>query len=169
LAWFDPMVRLHRVNDNRAEELGPIHTFLRTLARSCPGAVFAFAHHTNGEGGARGSTDYPAFGDFNIYGRKKDQLTAEVTNIDNRGGPPGKPFSFTIEDGFIEGTGPTLKLVVGDIEEVDDKHASAVEQNIIAFRASNPGASGRSCKEHFKTLGLKVGNDLFWETWKSCR
>jgi hypothetical protein len=169
LVWLDPMVRLHRVNDNRAEELGPIHTFLRTLARACPSAVFVLAHHTNHEGGARGSTDYPAFGDFNLYCRKKDQLTTEITAIENRGGPPGKPFQFQVQDGGTD-AGPTLALVASDLnEDSDQEHDMAVEQTIIAFRHSNPGASTREGKAHLRALGLKVGSDKFWSLWKGAK
>jgi len=41
--WLDPMIRLHQVNDNKAEELGPIHTFLRGLSRRCPSATIVLA------------------------------------------------------------------------------------------------------------------------------
>lgn len=171
MVWLDPMVRLHRVNDNRAEELGPIHTFLRMLARSCPGAVFILAHHANKEGDSRGSTDYNAFGDYNIYCRKKDQLTTEIVNIENRGGPPGTPFTFTVEDGHDDATGHTMKLVSRDVED-DDNDAEqdmALEQTIIAFRDSNPLASVRDGKKYIKTLGLKIGSDKFWTFWKAAR
>jgi hypothetical protein len=171
MVFLDPMVRLHRVNDNRAEEIGPIHTFLRLLSRSCPAAVFVLAHHANKEGDSRGSTDYNAFGDFNIYSRKKDQLTTEIVNIENRGGPPGKPFKFTVEDGFLEGQGPTMKLVADDLDEERDaeERGTALEQAIIAFRSSNPTATVRDGKKHIKSLGLKVSSDEFWTIWKGVR
>jgi hypothetical protein len=169
LVWLDPMVRLHRINDNRAEEIGPIHTFMRTLARACPKAVFILAHHANKEGDSRGSTDYNAFGDFNLYGRKKDRLTTEIKDIEVRGGVPPKPFAFSVEDGFIEAEGATMRLVAKDIEEADEDTASAVEQTIIAFKSSNPGMSGREAMKQLKQGGMKVGNDFFWEIWKGTR
>lgn len=167
MAGFDPMVRLHRVNDNKAEELGPIHTFLRTLARSCPSAVLMLAHHANKEGGARGSTDYDAFGDFNLHGRKKDRLTTEISDVIVRGGSPPKPFAFTVKDGFIEGKGATMELVPKDIEEADEDTASAIEQQIIAFKAMNPGVRGRDALASLRKSGVRVGNNTFWEIWKS--
>src|SRR5207244_2907209 len=36
-----------------------------------------------------------------------------IFRIDNRGGPPGLPFKYRVEDGEIE-SGPTLRLVVED-------------------------------------------------------
>lgn len=168
LVWLDPMVRLHRVNDNRAEELGPIHTFLRVLSRACPSAVIVLAHHANKEGDSRGSTDYNAFGDFNIYMKKKDALTTEIVAIENRGGPPGQPFAFTVEDGYGD-DGATMKLIASEVDSDDDDRAMAVEQAIIAFRSSNPSASGRDGQRHLKQLGLKIRNDQFWDFWKSAR
>lgn len=165
LAWFDPMVRLHRVNDNRAEEIGPIHTFLRTLARACPKTVFVLAHHANKEGGARGSTDYDAFGDFNLYGRKKDRLTTEIHEIQVRGGSPPAPFAFTVKDGSND-AGATLQLVPSSLEEADEDTTMAIEQTIIAYKASNAGIGGREALTNLRRSGVKVGNNFFWEVWK---
>jgi hypothetical protein len=166
--WFDPMIRFHRVNDNKAEELGPIHTFLRGLARQCPAAVFLLAHHTNHEGGPRGSTEYSAFGDFNLYGRKKNQITTEIYEIENRGGPPGKPFMFSVEDGASAG-GPTLRLVAEDCEKVERSENTAIEEVLVAFRDSNPKATVKEGKQHLKALGIRCGSDKFWELWKDAR
>jgi len=166
--WLDPFVRLHSIDDNRANELGPIHSFLRTLARSCPRAVFVIAHHANKLGESRGSTDFNAFGDFNLYARAPDELTTEVFRIENRGGPPGQPFQFSVEDGHAD-DGATLRLVVGERETAKENRDEAIEETIIAFKFGHPSASGRECQEHLRKLGLRVRNDLFWEIWKGVR
>lgn len=169
LVWLDPMVRLHSVNDNKAEELGPIHTFLRLLSRACPGAVLVLAHHANKLGESRGSTDYNAFGDFNLYCRCPDELTTEVHRIENRGGPPGKPFSFIVKDGHAD-AGATLELVAEDLTpEASGQRAMALEQTVIAFRHSNPRASGREALDHVRNLGLRVSSDDFWAIWKGTK
>lgn len=166
--WLDPFVRLHSIDDNRANELGPIHSFLRTLARSCPRAVFMLAHHANKLGESRGSTDFNAFGDFNWYARAPDELTTEVFRIENRGGLPGQPFQFSVEDGHVEG-GATLRLVVAEPEEAKDSRDAAIEAAIAAYRHANPKASGRDGKEHIKKLGLRVRDEQFWTFWKDAR
>jgi hypothetical protein len=165
---FDPMIRLHTRNDNKAEEIGPIHTFLRGLSRSLPGTVVLLAHHTNHEGGARGSTDYTAFGDFNLFARKKDRHTTEVHNVELRGAPPGRPFRYQIADGSTD-AGPTMRLVHAWIEDDDQDRTVALEQEVIAFKAMNPTARGRDCQAHLRTLGVKFGNTEFWSTWKADR
>ncbi|MFI5229830.1 MAG: AAA family ATPase [Gemmatimonadales bacterium] len=171
LATLDPMVRLiGRTNDNRAEELGPIHTFLRTLARECPRAVILLAHHAGKEGNYRGSTDYPAFGDFNLYLRKKDKVTTEVFQIDNRGGPPGDGFLYSIVDGMTE-AGPTLHIEVGesldpdaDAEAAQDTHAA-----IVRFITDNDGVGFQDMRRRLRKTGLTFGNVAFSAAWKEVR
>jgi RecA-family ATPase len=166
--WLDPFVRLHAIDDNRANELGPIHSFLRTLARSCPSAVFVIAHHANKLGESRGSTDFNAFGDFNLYARAPDELTTEVFRLENRGGPPGQPFQFSVEDGHSQ-AGATMRLVVPEPEKAMSSRDAALEAAISVYCRANPNASGRDCQEHIRDLGLKIKNDVFWEIWKGVR
>jgi len=167
-AWFDPAVRIFGgLNDNYAHELAPVHDFLRSLARACPSAVIAFAHHaTKATGGARGSTDYPALGDWNLFARKPDDLTTEVYRIDNRGGPPGTPFSFAVEDGASE-AGPTMRLVAQDASDRNQERDAAVEEQIVAFKETHPGESANACRKHLRALGIAIGNDKFWDLWRS--
>jgi len=132
------------------------------------GAVLVLAHHTNKLGESRGSTDFNAFGDFNLYARSPDELTTEVFRIENRGGPPGKPFLFSVEDGHTD-DGATMRLLVTDKESVKENRGAALEEAIIAFRAAHPAASGREGKEHLKQLGLRVRDEVFWTCWKDAR
>ncbi len=162
--WLDPMVRLHTLNDNRAEELGPLHTFLRSLSRSLPSAVIVLAHHTNKSGGSRGSTDYDAFGDFNIFAATAGAHTTKVHRIENRGGPPGAPFTFTVEDDEVEGRA-TMRLVADDIE-ADEAEGAEVEQRIATFRASHPDLSASKALDHLRADGVKVSRSDFLRLWK---
>lgn len=170
-AWFDPMVRLHHINDNRSEELGPIHTFMRTCARACPGAVILLNHHTvKGGDSYRGSTDYGAFGDFNIFAAKPDAYTTRIHTLEFRGGPPGRPFSYGVEDGSSD-DGPTMKLVVSALDDdaATDDRTKALEQIVKSLRSANPSMTGRDGLEHVRKLGSKVKDCDFWELWKGAR
>jgi hypothetical protein len=165
--WLDPMVRLHNIDDNRANELAPIHRFLRVLSRACPQAVLALSHHTNKLGGSRGSSDFPAFGDFNLFLRRVDAYTTEVFRLDNRGGPPGTPFRYRAEDGHCE-AGATLCLVVADAtpakEIVEDNDRA--EEIVRRLVADNPKCSQRDAKKQLRAEGLRVGSDRFQGIWK---
>lgn len=168
LVFLDPMVRLHTINDNHANEIGPIHTFLRGLARSLPGTVFLLAHHLNHNGGARGSTDYPAFGDFNLYGRKADDLTTEITKIENRGGAPIKGFRFTVEDGAAD-DGATMRLLPTDLDDAAplEQKTSAVEATIRDMRRAEPLLTGREAIDRLRSMGIKFSTSTFWDSWRA--
>jgi hypothetical protein len=168
LVWLDPMVRLHRANDNRAEELAPIHTYLRTLARTFPHAVVILAHHAGKTSDFRGSTDYPAFGDFNLYSRTADEQTTEIHKIENRGGPPGAPFRFTVMDGSCE-AGPTMSLVYATVDKAKASKEDAIMESVRAWASTNPDGSGQACQAHVKQLGLKIKAQDFWNLWRDRR
>lgn len=69
---LDPLVRMHRIDENSAGEVSTLLGFLRALQREFQTAV-VLVHHTrkNGAGSPgqalRGSGDLHAFGDSNLY------------------------------------------------------------------------------------------------------
>lgn len=85
LLILDPFVRLHRLQENSATEVSALLADLRTLQRRFKLAVL-LVHHTRKGNGAvagqalRGSSDFHAWGDSNLYLRRSDnliRLTAE--------------------------------------------------------------------------------------------
>ncbi len=85
LLVLDPFVRLHRVNENDSGEVAPILAYLRELQRRYDLAV-AVVHHAK-KGAAheragqalRGSSEFHAWGDSNLYLRRtRDQLSLTV-------------------------------------------------------------------------------------------
>lgn len=75
LLLLDPLIRLHRADENSAAEMSVILDGLRDLARSTGTAVL-LVHHARKAVGAspgaslRGSSDLSAFGDTNLYLRR---------------------------------------------------------------------------------------------------
>lgn len=76
LLVLDPFVRLHRVDENASGEVAPLLAFLRDLQRAC-GTCVALVHHSKkGAGHARagqalrGSSEFHAWGDSNLYLRR---------------------------------------------------------------------------------------------------
>lgn len=72
LLLLDPLVRLHRLDENSAQEISGVLGFLRELQRSYDCAVVLVHHsskkHRSRPGQAlRGSSDLHAFGDSNAY------------------------------------------------------------------------------------------------------
>lgn len=79
---LDPLVRLHRVDENSAQEISLLLGFLRELQRTFDCAV-VLVHHTSKKNRSRpglalrGSSDLHAFGDSNAYltvGEHSDRL-----------------------------------------------------------------------------------------------
>jgi RecA-family ATPase len=79
LLILDPFVRLHRVDENQAGEVAPILSRLRSIQRSSHCAV-VLVHHARKDAGntragqaLRGSSEFHAWGDSNLYlQRQKD-------------------------------------------------------------------------------------------------
>ena len=86
LLVLDPFVRLHRIDENDAGEVSALLGYLRTLQRQLDVAVLVVHHaRKNGAAGAqaglslRGSGDFHAWGDSNLYLRRyKDALLLTI-------------------------------------------------------------------------------------------
>jgi len=91
LLILDPLVRLHSVDENAAGEVAPILGFLRELQRRFETAVL-LVHHARKSGGSRpgqalrGSSELHAWGDSNLYLRRRDKkIVMTVEHRDARG------------------------------------------------------------------------------------
>jgi len=79
LLVLDPFVRLHRVDENVAAEVAPLLESLRVLERRFELAVVLVHHARKGAGGVRGgqalrgSSELHAWGDSNLYLRRRDR------------------------------------------------------------------------------------------------
>ena len=89
LLLLDPLIRLHRADENSASEMSVILDGLRKLARSSKTAIL-LVHHSrkaaagNGGTGLRGSSDLHAFGDSNLYLRRLTQDSILELKIEHR-------------------------------------------------------------------------------------
>jgi hypothetical protein len=80
LLVLDPFVRLHAVDENAAGEVAPLLAFLRQMQRKHHLAV-ALVHHARKDAARsrpgqalRGSSEFHAWGDSNLYLRRRDRL-----------------------------------------------------------------------------------------------
>jgi RecA-family ATPase len=77
LLILDPLIRLHRVDENDATQIGALLSFLRELQRQFQVAVLLVHHarkdsHSSRPGQAlRGSSELHGWGDSNLYLRRK--------------------------------------------------------------------------------------------------
>jgi hypothetical protein len=94
LLILDPLVRLHRVDENAAAEVAPLLAYLRELQRRLALAVVLVHHARKGAGNVRagqalrGSSELHAWGDSNLYLRRHGADLA--LTIEHRAAPsPG--------------------------------------------------------------------------------
>ena len=105
LLVLDPFVRLHRIDENVSGEVAPLLAFLRDLQRRHAIAV-AVVHHARKGAGAiragqalRGSSEFHAWGDSNLYLRR-DSDDRIVLTVEHRAAAatPGVTLELTQRD-----------------------------------------------------------------------
>jgi len=125
LLVLDPLVRLHRIDENCAGEVSGMLAYLRRLQRKYQMAV-VLVHHSRKNGSAnrpgqalRGSSDLHAFGDSNLYLRRvRDHL---ALTFEHRSAAAPDP----VELKLIADQTPHLELVGDVISTSDDAELEA--------------------------------------------
>ena len=119
LLVLDPFVRLHRIDENAAAEVAPVLAYLRDLERQFHTAVLLVHHARKGAAHARagqalrGSSELHAWGDSNLYLRRRGD--ALCLAIEHRAAPS--------RDGLVvelRAHGDALALHVVDRRPSDD-------------------------------------------------
>ena len=91
LLVLDPFVRLHRVDENVSGEVAPLLAYLRDLQRRFHLAVVLVHHARKGAGkeragqALRGSSEFHAWGDSNLYLRRREEQL--VLSTEHRAAP----------------------------------------------------------------------------------
>ncbi len=145
LLLLDPLIRLHRADENSAAEMSVILDGLRALARASGTAILLVHHARKAVAGAsmgtalRGSSDLAAFGDSNLYLRKMSpDATALELKIEHRATacPPAVRIQLT-----VRGEPAVASFHVQDKAPTDD---TTLAPKILAALAASatPMASG---------------------------
>ena len=133
LLVLDPLVRLHGVDENAVADIAPILAFLRDLQRRFATAV-VLVHHARKSGATRpgqalrGSSELHAWGDSNLYLRRRDNQI--VMTVEHRAAPGLNDVEIELADG----QGPALRLR----RQVPDKavpEQQTAEQRIVEVLA----------------------------------
>ena len=99
LLVLDPFVRLHRRNENSADEVAPMLAYLRELQREYDTAVLLVHHarkggHTRAGQALRGSSELHAWGDSNLYLRRDSERL--VLSIEHRAAAERPPLDLEL-------------------------------------------------------------------------
>jgi hypothetical protein len=99
LLLLDPLVRLHRLDENSATDISSLLGFVREMQRSYDTAIvlvhhMSKKHHAQPGQALRGSSDLHAFGDSNAYlVRRKDRI---ILTLEHRAAKPPDPIALEL-------------------------------------------------------------------------
>jgi hypothetical protein len=107
LLILDPFVRLHRVDENVSQQVAPLLAFLRQLQREHHLAVLVVHHarkgarHSRAGQALRGSSEFHAWGDSNLYLRRSGDLI--TLGVEHRAAPSiaDLPLHLVANDGAL--------------------------------------------------------------------
>jgi len=138
LLILDPFVRLHRIDENASGEVAPLLAFLRELQRRHGVAVLLVHHARKGAANARagqalrGSSEFHAWGDSNLYLRRNGDDLA--ITVEHRAAPSPAPIAIALAQ-----RGPALALETIDRPEPPTPRQSPLDQRIVTVLAEASG------------------------------
>jgi len=157
---LDPFVRLHRIDENSAGEVSALLAYLRDLQREYELAIIVVHHaRKNGQGGAqagqalRGSGDFHAWGDSNLYLRRvRDGL---LLTIEHRAAPAPPALTLSLVDG--DGSTPHLELreALAPLKAASEQRGSELDAAVLRALAGAPEPVSRA---HLRAT-LRVRNE----------
>jgi hypothetical protein len=162
LLLLDPFVRLHRVNENHAQDVSAILGYLRELQRAHDLALVV-VHHARKNGGASGGQSLRGSGDFFAWvdtalaiRRQRQQL---VLSAEHRAARAGEPLALV-----LAGTERDMHLAVVPVEQRDDR-AHTIATDLDAAVLAALGRSGQQgLSRHALRLAMRVRNQSLGET-----
>jgi hypothetical protein len=156
---LDPLVRLHRIDENSAGEMSALLGELRTLQREYALAL-VLVHHLRkngtGHGGQalRGSGDLHAWGDSNLYLRRRDQKLR--LSVEHRSAPAPEPFLLELATDPM----PHLRAIDTD-DAADPRAAEDLGAHIIELlRAASAPLSRQALRAATRSRNATLGEAL---------
>jgi len=122
LLLLDPLIRLHRADENSASEMSIILDGLRNLARSSRTAIL-LVHHArkaaagNAGVGLRGSSDLHAFGDSNLYLRRLAHDGSLELKVEHRAAAPPAPLRLKL---VVDDANATARFAAAERDQQED-------------------------------------------------
>ena len=163
VAFVDPFVRLHRIDENVSGDVAPLLAFLRELQRRHAVAIAVVHHARKGAGtlragqALRGSYEFHAWGDSNLYLRRDTDDRIALT-VEHRAAAAiaGITLALTQRDNAL-----ALQPADADHQIEPRVQATSIDQRIAAALAE--GEQPRtfaelraSCRVRAKTLYQRI-------------
>lgn len=159
LLILDPLVRLHRIDENSAGEMSALLGELRAIQRA-HGVAVVLVHHLRknaaprGQDGQslRGSGDLHAWGDSNLYLRRRERQI--LLTIEHRSAPSPPPCTLEL----AEEPSPHLRVIEGGPVE-HDVAVDAAEKIVSLLSAGGP-LTREQLRDALRARNATVGEAL---------
>jgi AraC-like DNA-binding protein len=159
LVLLDPLVRMHRLDENSAAEISGLLGYIRDLQRTYDVAV-VLVHHASKKqrsqpGQAlRGSSDLHAIGDSNLYLARTGEHI--VLTIEHRAASSPDPMPIEL---VAAGNTPYLRLCRRMAGGGQVAHAS-LDQQVLDLLAQNAGLSRTELRARLRVNNQRLGDCL---------
>jgi hypothetical protein len=160
LLLLDPLVRLHRADENSAADMAALLGELRDLQRRYALAIM-LVHHLRKQAGAsiggqglRGSGDLHAWGDSNLYLRRRER---ELTlSVEHRSAPAPDPFRLVLA------ADPVPHLAIVQTRDAPEPRAiDQLAQRILDLLAQRPdGLTREQLRDELRVRNATLGDAL---------
>ena len=160
LTVLDPLVRLHGVDENTVAEVAPILGFLRDVQRRFNTAVL-LVHHARKSGATRpgqalrGSSELHAWGDSNLYLRRRDRQI--LMTVEHRAAPGLADIEIELAD---HGKGPALRLRQVPLPNVASEPGPPERRIVQALAEADGPLSQRQIRKRAATRPATVAEAL---------
>lgn len=148
LLILDPMIRLHRVDENDASQIALLLSFLRELQRRFQVAVVLVHHARKDSGGSRpgqalrGSSELHSWGDANLYLRRRGPRLTLTT--EHRAAPSQEDIPLELVE---SGQALALAVTAGDEATPDPVELTPNDRVLQALEQLDGPASVRRLRE----------------------
>jgi hypothetical protein len=159
LLLLDPLVRLHRLDENSAADISNLLGYVREIQRAYDTAV-VLVHHASKKHRAqpgqalRGSSDLHAFGDSNAYlARRNHSITL---TLEHRSAKPPDPFEMQLVS-RTDGSTTHLEIVscVGE-----NTATSLIDRILLLLKHADKPMPGKIMREHLRVNNQRLINTL---------
>ncbi|MGH7822369.1 MAG: AAA family ATPase, partial [Candidatus Binatia bacterium] len=160
LLILDPLVRLHQADENSAAEMSSLLGELRALQRQYELAVLLVHHLRKNaprapDGQAlRGSGDLHAWGDSNLYLRRRD--TSLRLTVEHRSAPSPEPSHLELA---LE-PAPHLRVIDADTTDHAENVADLAQRVLAALATADKPLSRDALRESLRTRNSTLGDTL---------
>jgi len=159
LLLLDPLVRLHRLDENSAADISKLLGFIREMQRNHQTAI-ALVHHASKKHRAqpgqalRGSSDLHAFGDSNAYIARRDKRI--VLSVEHRAAKSMDPVELELVSRPDECN--THLEIVGSTGS--DPTVSLADRVLLLLQNANRPLTRTAIRKHLKVNNQRLGHTL---------